>query len=402
MAFFPAMRNIGNSRGRRRIMTSSRTSTELPQIPRCDAGSPADWQDILDAHLDTLPDSDLAQELKADCRARIRSRLQVGDDPPLKLLSADEILLTDWPEPVWAVPGILPAGLTILAGKPKVGKSWLALQIGHGVASGGMVLGQRVDKGRVLYLALEDPPRRLRQRMQKQYWSPGLDAEFMPIGDFASQLGDLRNGGGERLALQIKLRGYRLVVIDTLSRSIYGDQNDVAQMTPALAPIQEMALEHNCAVLMNDHHSKVGGNDLIRDILGSTAKAAVVDTAWGLYREQGKNGAKLCVVGRDVAEKTLEMTFDGLTGCWQLQGETGDLKMTERRAEILEALASLGPSQVDPIADAIEQDRGNTFTRLQDLANADYVRRIEAGDNVLYKLTDKGHEYLASRDGGRG
>ena len=57
------------------------------------------------------------------------------DAPILDLLTADEILTAAWPEPVWAIPGLLPVGLTILAGRPKVGKSWLALQIALAVAA---------------------------------------------------------------------------------------------------------------------------------------------------------------------------------------------------------------------------------------------------------------------------
>ncbi len=57
----------------------------------------------------------------------------------------------------WMVPGLLPDGLTLLAGKPKMGKSWLALELAIAVATGGVALGQiPVEPGDVLYLALED------------------------------------------------------------------------------------------------------------------------------------------------------------------------------------------------------------------------------------------------------
>jgi replicative DNA helicase len=42
------------------------------------------------------------------------------------------------PEPNWAVPGLIPEGLTLLGGRPKVGKSWLALQIAHSISTGGI------------------------------------------------------------------------------------------------------------------------------------------------------------------------------------------------------------------------------------------------------------------------
>lgn len=327
--------------------------------------------------------------------AKLEAEQTAGQpEPKLELLTADEILTTDWPEPTWAVPGLLPVGLTILGGKAKVGKSWLCLQICQAVAAGGMVLGQHVDKGPVLYLALEDPPQRLQERMNKQHWPAGLEADFMPLGRFQDQVGDLRNGGGERLAAQIERRGYRLVVIDTLSRSVAGDQNDAAAMTRALSPVQEIAHAHNCAVLMPDHHHKLAGADALADILGSTAKGAVADTAWGLYRERGKAGAKLAIVGRTVPEKEIDLRFDGVTGCWQAETEGGGPVLTERRQEVLGALQDLGRCKNADVATAIDQDRSNTYKRLQDLVNAGLVNRESQDTQVWYSLTDLGYELL--------
>lgn len=326
----------------------------------------------------------------ADAVAQIDPANPPPGGPPLDnwLVSADELLTTDWPEPIWAVPDLLPVGLTILAGKSKIGKSWLALQLAQSVATGGKAMNRDVVKGPVLYLALEDPPRRLAERMKKQSWPTGTDAEFMTIGDFAERVGDLRDGGGVTLAQQIDNRGYRFVVIDTLSRSVYGDQSDVAEMTLALSPVQAAAQDHNCAVVMVDHHRKGFGTnpDAIADILGSTAKGAVADTTWGLYRERGKAGAKLNVIGREVIEQTLTLTFDGLTGCWQCEGDAFELEMTERRNEILVALESIGRASLREIAETVDQPRSNTHTRLQDLVNDGQILRIEIGNRVYYEL----------------
>ena len=311
--------------------------------------------------------------------------------PPLELLTADEILTTDWPEPTWAVPNLLPVGLTILAGRPKVGKSWLALQIAQSVASGGVALGERIEQGPVLYLALEDTERRLKDRMTRQGWTTGLTADFMRMGQFQVQIDDLCNGGGERLARQIEWRGYRYVVIDTLSRSIYGDQDDVGAMTLALAPIQAIAHDENCAVIMVDHHRKMflSDPDCVSDILGSTAKGAMADSIWGLYKERGKAGAKLAITGRDIEERTLALNFDAMLGCWQCEGDADVLELTERRQEILDALEVLGRSGVVDIAKAIEQPKSHTYTRLQDLVNAGLVQRYSKGRRVYYELFEE-------------
>ena len=299
------------------------------------------------------------------------------DAPPLTLWTADQLLTTDWPEPVWAIPELLPAGLTILAGKPKLGKSWLALQITQSVASGGVALGQRVEQGSVLYLALEDSPRRLQGRMQQQNWRVGLDADFMVFQEFADQIGYLGDEGGERLAQQIEARRYRLVVVDTFSKAFHGDQADVQEMTRALTPIQNMALTLNCATLLVDHHRKGFGTnpDAVTDILGSTAKGAMADCIWGLYRESGKAGAKLTVIGRDVEERNLALVFDRDTGCWQCEGDADAIAITERRQEILDTLRDLGPMGASELSRAIEQDKGNTYRRLQDLITAGLVIR---------------------------
>lgn len=299
-------------------------------------------------------------------------------------LSSDELLTKVWPEPVWAVPGILPVGLSILAGAPKVGKSWLALQIAQAVAAGGYALGRQVERGPVLYLALEDPPRRLQERMRKQGWPMGLEADFLTVGTFQDTIGDLRNGGGELLARWIEQRGYRLGVIDTFSRAIHGDQNEVHEMTAWLSPLHEIANAKNCALVMVDHHRKSGGSepDAIADILGSTAKGAMADTSLGLYRERGKAGACLRVVGRDVEEQTYELRFDKGTGCWQLANAAIE-DITEQQAEILRVLENNGPAGAQAIADTIGANKGTIYHQLTELERKEKVKQ---GDDKLWEV----------------
>jgi hypothetical protein len=344
------------------------------------------WQADYEAILSRLPDSKLADELKAHAARKLRESLATGDGPPFDLLSADAILTTIWPEPVWAIDGLLPAGLTILAGKPKVGKSWLALQIAQAVAAGGYALGQRVTPGPVLYLALEDPPRRLKERLQKQHWQPGTPADFMPIGQFADQVGDLRNGGGEKLARQIEARGYRLVVVDTLSRSCIGDQNDVQAMTAALTPIQEISHRYNCVALLVDHQNKLGSGDVVGDILGSTAKGAMADTIWGLYRERGKAGAKLTITGREVEERTIDLEMDWLSGAWQVN----DGGITPQQRILLDTLKDTGPITVTDLAEVVNRNRGNVYKQLTDLQALGLVTKRD--DNTWYILGNVGNE----------
>lgn len=337
------------------------------------------------------PEKTLVEERAEPADAAASTVPRQPDTSPMQefLVTADELLTAEWDEPAWAVPDLLPTGLTILAGKPKIGKSWLALQVARSVATGDPTFGRPVKRAPILYLALEDPPRRLSNRMRKQGWPLGTEADFMTIGEFAYRLGNLADGG-PHLAKQIEERGYRYVVIDTLSRAARGSQSDVNQMTRALSPVQEVAHATDCAVVVVDHHRKnlSKNSDAITDILGSTAKGAMADCIWGIYRGRGTVGTMLKIIGREVAESVLKLTFDARTGCWQYDGNPYELKLTERRQEIIDALQAMGQSSLGDIVDFVGQPKGNTHKRLQDLVSAGLVLRIEKGRRVYYTLLE--------------
>ena len=116
-------------------------------------------------------ESDLAGNFHTDADIQTqRLAAALGKpEPGAKILwTAGELLRAQFPDPVFAVPNLVPAGLTNLAGRPKIGKSWLGLQMAIAASTGGMVLGQQVDKRPVLYLALEDSERRLHDRLKLQ------------------------------------------------------------------------------------------------------------------------------------------------------------------------------------------------------------------------------------------
>lgn len=82
--------------------------------------------------------------------------------------TADELMAMDFPDPKWAVPGMLAEGVNLLAGPPKAGRSWRSLSLALAVASGNRAFGSiDVQADSVLYLALEDTPCRLKSRMRK-------------------------------------------------------------------------------------------------------------------------------------------------------------------------------------------------------------------------------------------
>jgi hypothetical protein len=114
------------------------------------------------------------------------------------------------------VDGLLPEGVTLLAGKPKKGKSWMVLGMGIAIASGGYVLGEiSVVGGDVLYLALEDNKRRLRSRINKLLGDRAAPKRL----HISLEWPKLHEGGAEQLdAWLTAYPNARMVIIDTLTK----------------------------------------------------------------------------------------------------------------------------------------------------------------------------------------
>lgn len=306
--------------------------------------------------------------------------------------TAYDILTTDWPEPTWAIPNLLPAGLAGLAALPKIGKSYLALQLAKAISTGADFLGHPVQQGKFLYFALEDNVQRLKSRMIQQQWdSDHLQTlnDFVVYDQFQRVYGKLDEEGAQILGQRIIRHQYTLVVIDTFSWAFPGDQDRIDQMYAVLGPVKQVALANNCCVMIIDHHNKraSSGQSIILDWLGSIGKAAITDTIWAIYREQGRTQAQLVMTGKDIEEQYLDVVFDKTTGIWSADAAAG-FQLTDRRQEILDILGDLGRAKVGEIANAIEQNRGNTHKRLQEMTNAGYIiRSYDQSGAVHYELS---------------
>jgi hypothetical protein len=346
------------------------------------------------AILDELLDREvLAAEVALGLAPRKVARVRRKSD-----WTVDELYDARFPRPKWIVPELLPTGLASLAGRPKVGKSWLALQLAAAVAWGGRFLDQDVEHGPVLFIALEDPPRRLRERLRRLRVERGAPIQFYtewpPLNPGA--------GGLEELHGCLAEWQPRLVVIDTLARS-FGrriEWNSVSEATAALAGLQVVALEHDCCVLAVDHHRKPGAlPDVIDGILGSTGKAAVIDTAWGLYKDRGRRGATLKVTGRDIDERELAVQFDDYTSCWQYMGDANASAPTEAEQEVYELVEEMGEADAGTLAQELSKDRSGVSKVLRRLRAKGQIasREVAAsqgkGKKVLFYIPENHAEF---------
>jgi len=312
----------------------------------------------------------------------LRQATQSAQAKPIGM-SGTELMATDFPDPPWLVDELIPLGFTILAGPPKKGKSWFALELALSICMDDKFLGRKTTAGKVLYVAFEDGPTRMKNRMRRQGW-PQRAADNITVvfgREFHENFGS--KDGIDKFIAYIKTGGYVLVVIDTVARAFQvRDWNDAAAVIPVLGPLQELAIEDSISILACDHHNKLRSLDLVLDLAGTVAKSGVADTLIGLYREQGKPGARLVVTGRDVEDVTLEIEFDALSGCWQPVDPSP--KITQQQQEVLDALQELGgESTLGDLAKAIGCDKANLYRRLISLSQDGLVTRGRG----VWKLT---------------
>lgn len=140
----------------------------------------------------------------------------------LQTIDADTLLSTPLPVTKFIVEGLLPEGLHILAGSPKVGKSWRALWICFQVSKGEPVWGLTTTAGTVLYLCLEDSYTRIQNRLFQ------LTDDAPNTLHFANLSGSIGDGLENQISSFLSEHtDTNLIVIDTLQkiRDIIPDSN---------------------------------------------------------------------------------------------------------------------------------------------------------------------------------
>ena len=234
------------------------------------------------------------------------------------------------PEARWAVRGLLPEGLSLLAGRPKCGKSWLAYAVAIAIAAGGMVLGQiAVEPADVLYLALEDNRRRLQARLNQI-----LDGAPAPERlTLATDWPRLDRGGLAQLGEWLDAHpAAGLVAVDTLARfrpPKQGGQTVYDADYAALADLQKLTLARGVPALVVHHDRKADAEDPFDTVSGSLGLTGAADSLLILRRDAQTPTGRLFLRGRDVEDTELALGWDATRGTWHLleHGEAGALRL---------------------------------------------------------------------------
>lgn len=248
------------------------------------------------------------------------------------VINANDLSIKRFPEISWAIPELIPEGVSILAGSPKIGKSWLVGSLAIACATGGNIFG-RIPVGeprKVLYLALEDSERRLQSRLIQVNGGDGTLPENLSIAtELSSPIGlekDLREW--QRFADCESA----LVIVDTYQRAIPPQNgnpnyaNDYATMNK----FKQFSKEFPRVAIVLVHHTRKGrSDDFLDTVSGTQGLSGSADTTLVLQRERKSTSGLLHVTGRDVEENCY--SIDLREGVWTLEGS--NLQESAQRAE---------------------------------------------------------------------
>ena len=237
----------------------------------------------------------------------------------MKLNTIDGAALMSQPlrPPDFVVDSLLSQGLHILAGSPKVGKSWLVLWLAVMVAKGEPVWDMATRQGHTLYLCLEDSVLRIQNRLFE------ITEDAPESVHFCTECAPIGQGLEEQIeTFSMEHPGTVLVIIDTLQmvRPIHDATyaNDYRDMSV----LKRLADRLGLAILLIHHLRKEKAEDVFHRISGTTAISGAVDSNFTLVeKRRGSGRAKLMCIGRDIEYRELELERNA-DNVWELLSDS--------------------------------------------------------------------------------
>lgn len=299
----------------------------------------------------------------------------------LKTVTAQELLERPLEGISWLVEGLIAVGLVVLAGTPKVGKSWFAALLGLCVSTGKPFLDHATEQADVLYLCLEDTFPRIQQRLFHLTDSANDCLHFAVMAD------KLQSGLVAQLERFVESHpGTRLVIIDTLQtvRNASSDNAYAADYTD-LGLLKRFADDHGIAVVLIHHTRKMSDpSNVFNMVSGSNGIMGTADETMVLAKSNFFDGkATLSVTGRDVDLAEYKLAFRDCR--WELIEQTSRDELEERDV----------PASVLTVLDFMANRAGNwEGTPTQLIADSGVV---DVKANVLTKYINEHSAFLRER-----
>lgn len=326
----------------------------------------------------------------------------------IQVISEAVLANTTLPEPTFVVDGVLPIGYTLLASKPKIGKTRGVTGIAHAVAIGGKAFGKiDVRQGEVLFLAMESDLQDLQGRLEDIRGAVPPSACLQ----LATTWPSMAEGGLD--LLEQWLTGHPetvLVIVDTVAKikpptprnaDLYAEDYRFG------AHLKRIADTYRIALLGLHHQRKAASEDTFDTISGTLGVTAACDAVWVLQRTRGQADAVISMTGRRIREQEIAVRQDEHVGTWTYLGDAEEFRRTKERADVVKLLQTSGPMKPAEIAEELKKNPPSVRQLLRRMVQAKEVTQVGKGrytvwvgeesilgkvSNALFNVAEQSHE----------
>lgn len=321
--------------------------------------------------------------------------LRQMDPSYLKTVTMTELYDNIFESGTEIIEGLLYQGAYLFVGSPKVGKSFMMLQLAYHISTGKPLWNYKVRQSPVLYFALEDNYARLQRRLYKMFGTEETSNLYLATE------GKTVNGG-----LDEQIRGFMqehpdtgLIIIDTLKRvrESGGGEYSYSNDYDIVAHLKAIADSYKISMLIVHHTRKEKGEDIFDSISGTNGLLGAADGAFLLSKnKRTANEAIMDVTGRDQQDMRLYLNKDPQRLIWNMEKSETEL-WVEPPEPLLEKISAVCFSDSDSWC--------GTATELCEKLGVDIkpnILTMRLNVNAGRLIKEYGIRYDSSRDhGGR-
>lgn len=314
--------------------------------------------------------------------ASLNNRDETGKAEPITVRLSDVK-----PEPLrWLWPGRIALGkLTMIAGDPGLGKSFLTLDIAARLSTGTAwpdAVGESNPAGGVVLLSAEDD---IADTIRPRLDAAGADVSriialrAVQQGEGAARMFNLATDLAALDAAIQRCNGCRLVVVDPITAYLgKTDSHKNADIRGLLAPLSDLAARHGIAIVAVSHLNKSGAGPAMYRTMGSLAFVAAARAAWAVVRDPDAPARRLLLpvknnLAPDLGGMAYTLHDAGLGGvpsiAWEsqpvsitadevlsVQGGDDERSAREDAAEWLRTALADGPMKADDVKRQAKQN----------------------------------------------
>lgn len=312
----------------------------------------------------------------------------------LTVVDGETLMDMKLPPTKFCVETLLPQGISILGGAPKIGKSWMVLDLCVRIAKGEAIWNLSTQKGTTLYLCLEDPLNRIQQRLCM------LTDEVPENAYFATAAGTLADGLCEQIrnfvsehpdTVLVAIDTFQIVRTSNTDTSYTNDYDDVRQM-------KQLADELEISILLVHHLRKQGDSDPLNKISGTTGISGAMDAIFVLDKsKRNADTATLVCTGRDIEYREMELRLSKDDCVWTLVSdslENPQMRLPDEMVSLTQFMKA-------------QKSFSGTNSEFTELFNSYYGKKLSAKslkqmmNRWRYSLEEQGVQFTNRRSNGQ-